>query len=88
MIQGFGDCVSNTKLILNRTSVGVKIAMLSVTDSPPMLFRGRSMVTASACSRNHSGKGFFGAVDAILFSPKRASSCSTTPTRFSPLAAN
>jgi hypothetical protein len=40
MIQGFGDCVSNTKLILNHTSVGAKIAMLPVTDSPPVLFRG------------------------------------------------
>jgi hypothetical protein len=40
MIQGFGDCVSNTKLILHHTSVGVKIAVLSVTDSAPILFRG------------------------------------------------
>jgi hypothetical protein len=40
MIQGFGDCVSNTKLILNHTSVGVKIAVLPVTDFPPILFRG------------------------------------------------
>jgi hypothetical protein len=46
MIQGFGDCVPNTKLILNHTSVGVKIAVLPVTDSPPILFRGARLVTA------------------------------------------
>jgi hypothetical protein len=40
MIQGFGDCVPNTKLILNHTSIGVKIPMLPVTDSAPILFRG------------------------------------------------